>query len=561
MDGPPIGDEAFVADAERHNEWWNAPRWDPTDLTTVTDLPARSDLHRVVEATDDLLADGVDTCTYPIYGQTGIGKTTLLKQFVATLLTDDLVDYAPSHRDYDVAGAIHPSQILYVPLEDGLYHTNPPDQALDALVNVLDYHRTRIATRTDTRFVVLDDVGAIDLDADRKRRLLDAVGDDTYLYVTGIVASQVAFPDIEGIEHQRTPAPMLPMKFVDAVKQSGYAGVGPGDVTADLAALLEAHQSEADGGHLHRAKKTALAADHDPAAAVGALEDLVFDVLDAEQRDVLAEAARRYLRTGGMLFRAEPDDVRNDLVRSHVLLYLYKELARYESIKAPENLHRLCAIVANNTDAELTYNDVSDALGVDRRTVDTYFDVLAEGLAVTESHEYTLQRHRRTRPYLRNARHLVTFSQRDTHHGYESYAQDAGPNPDFEYALARTVAFDHAMRLSYGVDGTGDVEYAETDAGTVDYVLRIPDGDDHLVLPFALSYAPHGGDADAALRAFDPAGGKHLDAGGDPIDATYHAPHRFLVTDRASGDGGFRRTALGDATLVELPFWVFLLLA
>jgi len=554
----PIGDDDYVADAERHNEWWSAPRTPPSDLTAVNDLPTRSDLHRLLERTNTLQADDVATAHYGIFGQTGIGKTTLLQQFIAALLPDDTIPFSPSRRDHAITGAIDPRQILYLPLEESLYHATPPTQALDALINVIEYHHTRIAPRNQTRFVILDDIGALNLSDSGKRDLVDALDDHTYLYTTGIVRDQVTLPG-QPFDETIGPIAMLPMKFIDALKQSGYGTAGPGDLTPDLADTLEHHQSSEQDGLLHHAKKQALKEDRDVAAAVESLEQFHDDVLSREDRDVLADAARDYLRTGGLLFRAKPADVRNDLVKSHFLLYLYKELARYEAIKQPENLHRLCAIIANSSDSELNYNAISDALGVDRRTVDTYFAALDDGLAVTESHDYSLQRHRRTRPYLRNTRHVVSFSQRDTHYGYESFTTDGAPNPDFEYTLARTAGFDHAMRFAHGINADQTVEYAELDPGTIDYILRLPDRADQLILPFALEYAPHGRDAESALEGFDPTTGKHLDQDGVPLEATYRAPYRFLITDRdVQGSLTEDQNAF---TLCRLPFWLYLLLA
>jgi len=70
----------------------------------------------------------------------------------------------------------------------------------------------------------------------------------------------------------------------------------------------------------------------------------------------------------------------NELIRSHLLLYLYKELAEYESIQRPENLHRIASLAASQAGNELRYTDISDQLEVDRRTVDSYLSVLDDGL-------------------------------------------------------------------------------------------------------------------------------------------------------------------------------------
>ena len=114
------------------------------------------------------------------------------------------------------------------------------------------------------------------------------------------------------------------------------------------------------------------------------------------------------------------------------------------------------------------------------------------------------------------------------------------------------------MRLAHGTNAIQSVEYTETDGGTIDYLLRLPSGDQTLVLPFALEYAPHGRDAETALTDFDPSSGTHLDDQNDPIETTYHAPYRFLITDREPTSLTERYE---DHTLCRLPFWLYLLLS
>lgn len=172
--------------------------------------------------------------------------------------------------------------------------------------------------------------------------------------------------------------------------------------------------------------------------------------------------------------------VKNEPIRSHFLLYLYKELAKYESIQRPANLHRIASLAASQAGNELRYTDISDQLEVDRRTVESYLSVLDERLSVSESHDFSLQRHRRTRLYLRNPRHDVLLSQRQEHHGFETYEKTRSLNHEFEYKVTRTVAFDHAKRLAWKVGSSGDedpqVEYVETESGTVDYIFHNDDG-------------------------------------------------------------------------------------
>jgi len=150
------------------------------------------------------------------------------------------------------------------------------------------------------------------------------------------------------------------------------------------------------------------------------LNQLYFEAFSDVERDGLYEAAREYLQKGGIFLRATETPVKTNS-SDHLLLYLYKELAEYESIQRPENLHRIASLAASQAGNELRYTDISDQLEVDRRTVDSYLSVLDDGLSVSESHDFSLQRHRRTRLYLRNPRHVVLLSQRQEHHGFETY--------------------------------------------------------------------------------------------------------------------------------------------
>jgi len=215
------------------------------------------------------------------------------------------------------------------------------------------------------------------------------------------------------------------------------------------------------------------------------LEELYFEHFSTDERDELHKTARMYLRTGGTLHRTDDSTVRNELTRSQFLLYLYKELADYESIQKPENLHKLSSIAASQAGEELRYTDISDRIRADRRTVASYLKALNDGIAVSESHDYSLRRYRRTRLYLRNPRHVVLLPQRREHDGFEEYDHQNVLNHEFEHKLTRTVAFDHAKRLAFTTGAYG-VEYCKTDSGLVDYVLHR----EGTVLPFVLSYHP-----------------------------------------------------------------------
>ncbi|WP_254810739.1 DUF4143 domain-containing protein [Natronosalvus amylolyticus] len=567
MTDPSDGSD-FIADAEWHNEWWDTDGGSLSELEEIASLDPRSDLLKVLQSIDEERENGAESLVYPIYGPTGIGKTTLLQQFIAAILHSDIVEFSPGHRDLDIVGSVDPRQILYVPLEDSLYHLEPSSSAVEKLENVIDYFRSHVAPRRGRKYIILDDIGALRLDENEQSALLDLVDDDTYLLLTGIVESQV---DLRGISASSEPKlnyprAMLPMKFIDTIKQGAYDDSALIETDSDFALRVESHQTRSmDGESLIKDVRSNLSESDDLDDAVASLNQLYFEVFSDVERDGLYEAAREYLQKGGIFLRAKETPVKNELIRSHLLLYLYKELAEYESIQRPENLHRVASLAASQAGNELRYTDISDQLEVDRRTVDSYLSVLDDGLSVSESHDFSLQRHRRTRLYLRNPRHVVLLSQRQEHHGFETYEKTRSLNHEFEYKLARTVAFDHAKRLAWRVGGSDDkdpqVEYFETESGTVDYILHNEDG---LVVPFVLSYHPHAGNADEIAAEFDPSVGKHPIPGGEELrDLNYEAPYRFIITDSLPKEvtkSGSLVVEYDGVKLCSIPYWLFLLI-
>ncbi|WP_408960814.1 DUF4143 domain-containing protein [Natrinema sp. 74] len=567
MTDPSDGSD-FIADAEWHNEWWDTGNSSLSELEQTASLDPRSDLLKVLQSIDDEREDGTESLVYPIYGPTGIGKTTLLQQFIAAILDSDTVDFSPGHRDLDIVGSVDPRQILYVPLEDSLYHLEPSSSAVEKLENVIDYFRSHVAPRRGRKYIILDDIGALRLEEDQQSALLDLVDDDTYLLLTGIVESQVDLSGISASSEPKInyPRAMLPMKFVDTIKQGAYDDSALLETDPDFALRVESHQTRSmDGEALIKDVRSNLSESENLDDAVASLNQLYFEAFSDVERDGLYEAAREYLQKGGIFLRATETPVKNELIRSHLLLYLYKELAEYESIQRPENLHRIASLAASQAGNELRYTDISDQLEVDRRTIDSYLSVLDDGLSVSESHDFSLQRHRRTRLYLRNPRHVVLLSQRQEHHGFKTYEKTRSLNHEFEYKLARTVAFDHAKRLAWRVGGSGDedpqVEYFETESGTVDYILHNEDG---VVVPFVLSYHPHAGNADEIAVEFDPTVGKHPIPGGEEVlDLDYEAPYRFIIADSLPKEvtqSGSLVVERDGVNLCYIPYWLFLLI-
>lgn len=551
--------EEFIDDAEYHNQWWS----DGTspELSQATGLTPRSDFYRVLKRTNTHYTGDVESLVYQIYGQTGIGKTTLLHQLIAALL--DTTEFPQQNQDLEITSALSPRQLLYLPLEDSLYQLERPGDDIKRLSQVIDYFQTHVAPRQGQKFILLDDVQALDLDETRKAELLNLIDDSTYVLLTGNVRAQVNLSTVEiadTVDEFEGPRPILPMKFIDTVQIGGDLGV---TFTEEFRTQLEQFQSpDLDGPSPIKTIRAGLSGTNSEPSldtAVETLSELCFGIFDEDDRDNLYDAARAYLRTGGTLHQTDDPSIRNDLSKSHFLLFLYKELAKHRSIQQPENLHRLSSIAATNAGEELQYTDLSDQIGVDRRTVDNYLDVLNEGIAVTESHDYSLRRYRRTRLYLRNPRHLVLLSQRQEHHGFEAHERQDTLNHEFEYKLARTVAFDHAKRLAFNV-GAYDVEYTETESGLVDYILHC---NGH-VLPVILSYHPHTGNAETIAEEFTPESGQHTEPDSEELqEFDYQAPYRFVITDSLPKEVGEDESLIiekDESSICYLPFWLFLLI-
>lgn len=77
----------------------------------------------------------------------------------------------------------------------------------------------------------------------------------------------------------------------------------------------------------------------------------------------------------------EPDDSRRILM-SLANHYLYKDLFAYKGIKKPELLQKLVRALALQLGSEVSYNELSNLLGVDKETVENYIDLLQKCFVV-----------------------------------------------------------------------------------------------------------------------------------------------------------------------------------
>lgn len=77
----------------------------------------------------------------------------------------------------------------------------------------------------------------------------------------------------------------------------------------------------------------------------------------------------------------EPEDAKRTLM-TLTNNYLYKDLFAYKGIKKPELIQKLVRALALQLGSEVSYNELSNLLGVDRATIETYINLLEKCFVV-----------------------------------------------------------------------------------------------------------------------------------------------------------------------------------
>lgn len=95
-----------------------------------------------------------------------------------------------------------------------------------------------------------------------------------------------------------------------------------------------------------------------------------------------------------MIFGLYPEIVNNPSDNKRLLTtiannYLYKDLLEYKGIKKPELLNKLVRALALQLGSEVSYNELSKLLGVDKETVETYIDLLEKCYVVFRLSSYS----------------------------------------------------------------------------------------------------------------------------------------------------------------------------
>ena len=514
--------DALVRALHDHNPWWEHG-------TSAFSLPSRqkSDFYHLAHP-DKSGSYIEDQPLFGLVGRRGVGKTTLLRQFIY-------------HRIEDGA---EPELFLYLPFDaDPLYQLQSDEQ----LRRAVRYYESRILGRIETdqpQFILLDDLHQIE---HPNKPTIDGWGipvaelladsTDRYIVVTASAPVQIE-RELESVSISADDyaiQPVLPEKFRDYL--------------FTLYPELEEDENRVNPTSLRTGDNSL------PVALESGDIDLFVDEL-REKYETIADVERRiqsqvvdYLAMGGILSynldgvvesatQLTEDDYTR--LRTDVRTALYQDVPSFETIQTIGDLERLCALAARNRGAEpFRYQELVELFDVDRRTIaDSYLPALSELYLLTGVTEYDNSRPRSVRLYLRDTGLVTALSDGD--------ASTVRNDFDREAELARVAAFDHTMRFAYGIntvqgdDAAPSVQYWRGREGEVDFVFEV----DGIPVPIGLAYqARDRKESFGAVREFK---------------ETYDVPVGFVLAgDTVQGKKPIKN--LGEG-IIQLPYWLYLLL-
>lgn len=515
--------DELVDALQTHNPWW-------TDGATALgpELPARprSDYYHLARP-EEPGSQFEDQPLLGLVGRRGVGKTTLLKQFIYKRIADGDA----------------PERFCYLPFDSNPLYQLASDEQLHQAIR---YYESRVLGRLDDpdpHFLLLDDVHRVE---HQHKRDIDGwgtpvaqalgQGEGRHVVVTASAGIQVTreLDRVDVPDETHDTQPILPEKFRD------YLFTLYQSLEHESRRVSPTPLRQGEGSLPH-----ALDAD-DPnrlIETVRAQRERVDDVTGRIRSQVA-----HYLAMGGIISYAGDGAVEDattlgtapyERLRTDLREALYREVPQFESVKTIADLERLCALAARNAGAEpIRYQRLVELFDVDRRTVrDSYFDALSKLYLLTPSTEYDNARPRSVRLYLRDTGLMTTFAENEP----AAVLRDRGQ----EAALAQVAAYDHTMRFAYGVnaiqghDVDPDVSYWNTRQGVVDFVFEVGD----TPVPVALAYRPPVDESRAALTAF-------LDQYDTPLGI-------LLVGDTVRGSD---EVQLLDDRIIQLPYWLYMLL-
>jgi len=88
-----------------------------------------------------------------------------------------------------------------------------------------------------------------------------------------------------------------------------------------------------------------------------------------------------------LLYGMYPDVINNhgdevEVLKQLVSSYLYKDILSYSGIRKPEILEKLLKALALQIGSEVSYNELSQLVGVDKNTINSYIDLLVQGYVI-----------------------------------------------------------------------------------------------------------------------------------------------------------------------------------
>lgn len=512
--------DTLTRSLHRHNHWWES------DATGFS-LPARqrSDFYHLVRPTESG-SQFLDQPILGLAGRQGVGKTTLLEQYV-------------HHR---VSTGDDPERYCYLPLDaNPLYQLRSGEQ----LERAIRYYESRILGRLEdptSHVLLLDDVHRVEHaekpgTAGWATVISEALEDrpGRHIVVTASAGQQIGRAlETAGVDRSEWAIqPILPEKFRDYLftllptLERGDDRISPTPIRTG------------DSG-IPRALETG---DPEPLAMAfrATLED-VGELAPRVQSQLLEYAVMGGIASlgsdGARKSAAEYDLATRRRLRDDVRAALYQEVPAIESIQSIADLERLCTLAATTRGSEpLSIRECADAFGVDRRTlVDSYIPALEALTLCSGVTEYDNSRPRSFRLYLRDT-------------GLVAALTDANPGElvtdlSVEADLARLVGFDHSMRLEYMINAVAgtkrepSVTYWESEDGEVDFVLTVGD----TPLPVGLAYRP--ADREPTMAALE------------TFQSRYDTPLGLLLV----GDQREDQAVVVSESIIEVPYWLYVLL-
>ena len=113
----------------------------------------------------------------------------------------------------------------------------------------------------------------------------------------------------------------------------------------------------------------------------------LFPLSLAEMSNHTSQREETRLLEQRMIYGLYPEIVTNPsdskrLLTSLANNYLYRDLLSYQGIKKPEILHKLVRALAFQIGSEVSYNELSNLIGIDKETVESYINLLEKSFVV-----------------------------------------------------------------------------------------------------------------------------------------------------------------------------------